>query len=197
MQETIPQLEEELEKLVSNFVENATKARSPGIGEAARHRVFEGDQSAIVRPDGEKADTDFREFSAESEIPSQKILYSSLEEILDCFLPVAEALASDQATMFFEVMEQATKKTGNVVDGRGKPLSFETILEVLEKIQIDFDADGNPSMPTMAISPAMKPRIQELMDDPKRAEFEKKQRELIDKKRLEWRDREANRTLVG
>ncbi|WP_306142619.1 hypothetical protein [Roseibium sp. MMSF_3412] len=197
MQETIPQLENEIEELVSRFVEHETKVRSPGIGEVPRHRVFEGDQSAIIRPDGENDDTDFREFSATSRIPSNKILYSTFDEILKYFVPVAEALASHQATMFFEVIDQTTKKTGNIIDWKGNPLSFETILEALEKVQIDFDEDGKPSMPTMVISPSMRPKIEELMSDPKRPEFERKQKEIIEKKRLEWRDREANRTLVG
>lgn len=197
MQETIPQLEEELETLVSKFVENAARARAPAMGEVSRHRVFEGHQSAIVRPSGETDDTEFREFSAESEIPSDTLLYSSLDEIFKCFIPVAEAMANDQERMFFEIMHQVTQKTGNVVDGGGQPLSHEKILEVLETIQIDFDTDGNPRMPTMVISPAMAPRMKELADDPSAKEFEEKQKKIIEKKRMEWREREANRTLVG
>ncbi|MGY6703723.1 hypothetical protein [Roseinatronobacter sp.] len=84
MQETIPQLEEELEELVSKFVENATWARAPALREVSRHRVFEGRQSTIVRPSGEADDTLFREFSTESEISSDTILYSSLDKIFEC-----------------------------------------------------------------------------------------------------------------
>ncbi len=167
------------------------------MGEMSRHRVFEGRKSAIVRPSGEEDETEFREFSAVSEIPRKTVLYSGLDEILECFIPLAEAMANDQEKMFIETMHQVTNKTGNVVDGRGQPLSHEKILEVLETIQIDFDSDGNPRMPTMMISPAMVPKIRELINDPEAKEFEKKQKEIIEKKRLEWRDREANRTLVG
>lgn len=197
MQETIPQLEEELETLVSKFVENVARARAPAMGEVSRHRLFEGHKSAIVRSGGEEDETEIREFSAESEIPSETILYGSLDEILQCFVPVAEAMANDQEKMFFDTLRQATEKTGNIVSGDGQPLSHQKILEVLETIEIDFDAEGNPRMPTMMVSPAMAPRIQELMNDPAAKEFEKKQKEIIERKRLEWRDREANRTLVG
>ncbi|WP_370316000.1 hypothetical protein [Sagittula sp.] len=197
MQETIPQLEEELETLVSKFVENAARARSPAMGEVARHRVFEGHQTAIVRPNGETDDTEFREFSADSEVPSDTILYSSLDEIIKCFIPVAEAMANDQERFFVEIMHQVTQKTGNVVDGGGQPLSYEKILEVLEVIEIDFDANGNPRMPTLMINPALAPRIKEMADGPSAKEFEKKLKKIIEKKRLEWREREANRTLVG
>lgn len=197
MQESIPQLEEELEELVGKFVENAVKVRAPLTGEADRHRAFEGHRSAIVRTDGEIDQTEFREFRAESEIPKKTLLYSTLNEILECFLPMVESMANDHEKMFLEVMQQATEKTGNVVDGRGKPFSLEMFLEVLEKIQIDFDADGNPRMPTLTISPPMEAKIKKLINDQGNSGFENKQKEIIDRKRIEWRDREANRTLVG
>ena len=197
MQETIPGLEGELESLVAKFLEDEIRSHNPGFGDVERHRVFEGDHSSITRPNGDQDDTIYRESSAASEIPSEKILYSSLPQILACFAPAIKEMAGDQASLFFEVMDNATKKTGNVVDGKGKPISFDLILETLEKIQIDFDQNGDPLMPTMMISPAMRPRLEELMRHPDRDQFERKQKQLIDKKRLEWRDREANRTLVG
>ena len=197
MQETIPQLEKKLETLVSKFIGNAVRVRAPAMGEVSRHRVFEGHQSAIVRPSGETDDIEFREFSAESEIPSDTILYSGLDKIFECFIPVADAMANDQERMLFEIMHQVTQETGNVVDGGGQPLSHEKILELLETIQIDFDTDGNPRMPTIFISPTVAPRMKELADAPSAREFEEKQKKIIEKKRVEWREREANRTLVG
>jgi len=197
LQETIPELEEELETLVTKFIEHAARVRAPAMGGVSRHRVFEGRESVIIRPTGDEDDTQFREFSAASEIPSATILYSGLEEIFECFVPVAEAMAEDQEKMFFEIMHQVTEKTGNVVDAGGQPISYEVILEVLDALQIDFDPDGNPRMPTMLIHPSMEPRVKDLLTDPKRADFDRKMKKIIEKKRLEWREREANRTLVG
>lgn len=195
--EAIPQLEEELNALVIRFVDNAVKARAPAMAKSSRHRLFEGHKSTIVRPGGEEEDIELREFSAESVMPKTTILYASIAEILQCFIPIAESMATDHEKMFFDVMEQVTEKTGNIVDGGGQPLSFEGILKAFEAIQIDFDSHGNPRMPTMMIGAALGPRIKELVNDPAVKDFEKKQEEIINKKRLEWRDREANRTLVG
>lgn len=197
MQETIPKLEEELEILVSKFVTNSANARAPAMQGIRRHRVFEGHRSAILRPGGKEDEIEYREFSAESEIPSDTILYSDLDTILECFIPVAEAMAAEQEMNLFKIMHEVTEKTGNVVDGRGQPLSYEKILEVFETMQIDFDSDGNPKMPTMVINPTLEPRVKQLMNDPAAKEFEKNLGAIIDKKRLEWREREANRTLVG
>ena len=35
------------------------------------------------------------------------------------------------------------------MDNRGKPLDYEYYLELIEKIDIRFDKDGNPIMPTV------------------------------------------------
>ncbi len=42
-----------------------------------------------------------------------------------------------------------TEFTGNIMDNRGKPLDYEYYLGLIEKIDIRFDKDGNPIMPTM------------------------------------------------
>lgn len=53
MQEAILQLEEKLEEIVNKFVESATKAGAPALGEVARHRVLEGHLSSTIQPNGE------------------------------------------------------------------------------------------------------------------------------------------------
>ena len=196
MLETIPKLEEEFSRLASRFIENAIRARAPAFRQISRHRVWEGRQSTIVRPNGDEDDTEFHEFSTESEISVDTILYSSLDEILQCFMPVAKAMARDHEKMLFETINQVTARTGNVVHG-GQGLSYDKILEALETIQIDFDADGNPMMPTIIVGPAMEAKMRELINDPTGKDFQKRQADIIDKKRLEWCAREASRTLVG
>lgn len=197
MLETVPKLEQELEKFVIKFIKDTARAYSPIIGEIAEHPIFEGDRSVIVRPNGEEEETEFKEISASHKLPSEMILYSSIDEILNAFVPVAQEMASSQSKMLFDTIHEVTQKTGNVVDATGAKLSHDKLLEVLEKIQIDFDANGNPKMPTMAIHPSMEQRINELNNDPAAKEYERRQKELIEKKRIEWREREANRTLVG
>ena len=49
----------------------------------------------------------------------------------------------------FAYLSRVCAATGNVVDGKGQPISFDHVLDVLDKIQIDFDIAGNPEMPTM------------------------------------------------
>lgn len=197
MLEAAPKLEQELDELLNDYVESAVSMFSPVISEIDRHRVFEGHRNLMLRDTGEVDETDIRKVSGEAELKVETILYGTIQEILETFLPAAESMASGQMQMLIETLNETTEKTGNKVEGHGQPLSFDLILETLEKIEIAFDREGNPEMPTMMVHPDMRARIEALGNDPKKNEFEKQQQQLIDRKRLEWRAREANRTLVG
>lgn len=197
MLETAPKLERELDELLNDYVECAVSTFSPAISEIDRHRVFEGHRNLILRDTGEVDETDIRQVSGDAELKAETILYGTIQEILEAFLPAAESMASGQMQMLFEMLNETTEKTGNKVDGAGRTLSFDLILEALEKVEIAFDHEGNPDMPTMMVHPDMRARLEALNNDPKKKEFEEKQQKLIDRKRLEWRAREANRTLVG
>lgn len=197
MLETAPQLEKELGEFLSSYVESAVSAFSPMISEMDRRRVFEGHRNLILRETGEVDETDIRQVSGGAELKIEAILYGTIQEILETFLPAAKFMASRQMQILIDMLNEATEKTGNKVNGSGSSLSFDLILEALEKIEIAFDRAGNPQMPTMMVHPDMLARLEALNNDPKKKEFEERQQKLIDRKRLEWRAREADRTLVG
>jgi hypothetical protein len=106
-------------------------------------------------------------------------------------------MKKQQAQLFFTKIEEATEKTGNIVDGKGKPFSPEFFLEALDKILIEFDDQGQPYLPTMFVSPELGNRIKDKLPEWESDPNHKKQfDELINKKRAEWNDRESHRKLV-
>ena len=65
-------------------------------------------------------------------------------------------------------------------------------------MEVDFDEDGNPKMPTIVASPKMASQFEQLdgefdADPDVRRRYE----ELIEKKRQQFLTREADRKLVG
>jgi hypothetical protein len=100
--------------------------------------------------------------------------------------------------MLFEAMHEATEMTGNVVDRRGKPLDHDAIFEMLELIQIDFDVQGQPDMPSMVIHPDMGPTIERLAKEAEESpELQKRHDQIMRRKKEEFLAREADRKLVG
>lgn len=197
MLETLPKLEEHLLSALTQFIEAVARKQSPVAGEIQRLRIAEGRNSVTERPDGTVDNVPFRKFSTESSLKRETLLYSPLDEIFLTFVPAGESLARDQERMLYETIEKVTEETGNVVDGRGQPLSYDFILASLEQIQIDFDESGNPKMPTLVVNPKVAERLRELDQSPEKAAFEKSLKELMSKKWVMWREREADRILVG
>lgn len=81
---------------------------------------------------------------------------------------------------------------------KGKPLDPDAIFAVFEKMQMDFDEHGIHHAPTIVIPPnlenSMKQVLHQIDRDPI---LQKRYDEIIMQKRMEWRDREAARKLVG
>ena len=90
-----------------------------------------------------------------------------------------------------------TKASGNAVDAKGQPLSPSLLFKALEKMEINFDENGRPTNLVLVLHPAQvadfKKKAAEWDKDP---EYQKTFKDLMEKKRAEWRDRENSRKLV-
>jgi len=94
---------------------------------------------------------------------------------------------------FFELVGRLSDAAGNSIDAKGRPVSHELLLEMLEKMDIEFEDDGKPNMPTLVVNPEMADALRKL--PPPTAEQEKKHRDLMERKRQEYNDRKRHRKL--
>jgi Mg2+ and Co2+ transporter CorA len=197
MQESFKKLEIELHEVLIAFVTAVAEEDAPLLKQIESHMIHEGSMSSILRETGEVENVDIRTISSESTLSKDTILYGNLDEILESFRPIGKAIATEKERMLFEALDEATKKTGNIVDNKGRPLTLEVLLEVIEKIPLDFDHLGRAKMPTMVVAPSMMEKLRELSETSETSEFKKKFERLISTKKAEWRAREADRILVG
>ncbi len=197
MHERYPTLESDIEDALISLVMNEAERKSGILPQIETSKIQEGAKTAIIRAEGGKEVTETVTFSADCEIPRETILYGSAQDLINAFMPIGDSMASEKSKHLFNVVNEAVSRIGNVVEGKGQPLSFELILQTLENIEINFEKNGDPIMPTMVVGKEAASRLEELQDTEEAAEFEKLKEELIIKKRREWRAREANRKLVG
>jgi hypothetical protein len=109
---------------------------------------------------------------------------------------IAHEIAKQQAGMFFRKTAETSNEVGNAFDAGGKPLSAELLLDMLSKVQTDFEPDGSPSgkiviHPDMV--PALKKAAEELERDP---ELKRRHEDILRRQREEWATRESHRKLV-
>ncbi len=94
--------------------------------------------------------------------------------------------------MMFDGIINITELTGNQIDAKGKGISPELILNMLEQIEITFDENGNPNLPTLNVSPKNFRKIKDLKYNP---EQEKRHNEIIEAKRKKWYAKKRYRKL--
>jgi len=93
---------------------------------------------------------------------------------------------------FFEVIKRASDAAGTAIDAGGKPFDFEMWLEMLGKVDFDFDDQGNPDLPTLIMHPDQAKRLQAV---PPTVQQQKAFADLIERKRSEYHARQRHRKL--
>lgn len=126
------------------------------------------------------------------EIPDMKP-----EDVLAMIDEKAKGVGSQMAKYHYQVINDAAKEVGNVVNSRDKKLSLDLFFETIGKISISFDKDGNPHMPTLVTSSKMadqwKALIKEADNNP---EVKARMKALLSEKRKEYDAEQASRKLV-
>jgi len=184
----------------------AIKSRIRGIqdqltrpfSEAQRVIIHEGERTTITRADGSVDDDPPVMIASELTLTRDEICSSDLAG----FLRKVDEMAVDMSRQAFGFhlgkIDKAVKEVGNVVDVGGHPLTPENVLELWEKIEVEFDEQGRPDLPTLMAHPSMAEKIKRVLQEfATNPVYVKRHAELIERKREEWRDRESARKLVG
>lgn len=108
----------------------------------------------------------------------------------------SEDLRRMLSQQMYAKLDESAEKAGTAIDAGGKEFSQELLLEMFDRVQLDFDAAGKPTQVIVAhpeTAAQMQRKWQEWERDP---DFMKKFQELMRRKHEEWRVRESNRKLV-
>ena len=160
--------------------------------------IFEGNRTVVIREDGSYEERNLEEITAELQVKFEEVEKMPHEMVLDKINGVTEEIAGKVKKSFYEGLRKLADETGNVVSADGEPFSIDLFFEVLEKIDIDFDEAGNPKGLRFVAHPKMSSSIAKVFSqaeaDP---ENNRRYKEIMERKREEWRARESNRKLVG
>ncbi len=189
-----PKTKSKLERLQKErFVKVRNSCLGPFIGERVS-RPFEGDRSVVIWEDGTIHETKFHSIKTEMQIDLREIDKHTPKEILRQIDTAAQQMGLQQASLNFETIQKAADESGNIVDAKGERFQLEHYLQLLEKIDLDFDENEKPILPTIMVGPDLADRLAKVIAEAESSpEFDK----VIAKKREQWRDRESARKLVG
>lgn len=192
---TYPKLEAYRSRLNQDRVRATVRTLAPMIGLVKAHIQFEGRHSAIQRESGELDETPITSASGEVSIKFVD-LADFTETLVENHLDdMSEQLARSMSEHFQQRMREVTEKVGNVVDGQGQPFSEELFLDVIEKMEHSFGTDGTWQPPTMIVGPGMAEKLAAAGD--MSPEGNRRLKAILERKRDDFRRREAARILVG
>jgi len=92
----------------------------------------------------------------------------------------------------FEQLGRLSAAAGTAKDAKGHPLSWALILQTLEKMEIEFDKDGKPTL-EMIVAPDVYKQLLNL--PPRTSEENRAWNELLERKRAEFNARQRRRKL--
>jgi hypothetical protein len=170
---------------------------SPVLKEIRVSAQREGREASYEREDGKTIEVEYEAHRIEREMKFEDA--RGLDP--DAFSETARSIGTEMGRMMLDSMLSSVSKVveevGNVTVGKGDGIAFEDFLDMMSKMQTDFDSLGQPDVRTLVLSPEMHkqmvPKLKQWESDPdKRAAIEA----VMRRKREEYNEREACRRMV-
>jgi len=191
-----PKLKAEVHRDVLGKIRRRVDRADSIMSEIKRFTQHEGRDMRYERVDAPPVQSGPEEIGAPFQI--------LLADVPDLFGPklnakideIAQEIAKQQAAMFFRKTQENCDEVGNALDAAGQLLSAELLLEMLNKVQMDFEPDGAPTGKFVIhpdLAPALKKVGEELERDP---ELKRRHEDILRRQREEWSTRESHRKLV-
>jgi hypothetical protein len=195
-----PATKKYLQKKFTATIRKETK-KDPFIGMIQFRESYEGNTFRFTTNDGFFQKGGYKEISTKFEISKDEIVEKGPDAYFSRVPQIAKDWIELETRLLIQKMDEVTRKTGNIVNGKSKPLSPELILDALDKVAISFDEFGNANIPALVVHPdnfeKMKKEFKKYESDPLfMIKYKLLYKLIIDKKRREWLDRESDRKLV-
>ncbi len=191
----LPKSRKALDGFWLDLVNRSRAAAGPLAASISNRIQREGDEAEFQTVQGQTRGVNYKKLSAEVSVRSDQGCGLTLEQYCKKAEEAGQAVAQQMSKMVVAGIEEAVKETGNEVVMRGG-LTPDGFLDMLQKVEMDFDENGQPLGQFYAGSAMMQEiarKVPEWNADPHlRARHE----DIIQKKREEFREREARRRLV-
>lgn len=190
----------ETKRLFSRFFQTYARRKARAISPfaAAQTRLLhEGRGMKVRRADRSESQSEAQLLSSVMEFKFDEVPELSLEKALAKYDAMIIDMVQQQTGLALERLSAEIPKE-QTVDAKGKKLDAEVVLDMLRAIQLDFYPDGSPHELHVVGGLFTTERLQAVEEqfnsDP---DLKRRHDELVEKKREEWRAREASRKLVG
>lgn len=193
----IQSLKNELQEVINRHIRSESHRKMGALSLSPVHIIHEGDRMKTVRADGTMDVSGMQTATGEVSIPTSKVGTLTGEERTRLIEELSDGMARQMAMLFYGEIDRVLEGTGQVVNQAGLT-PVESVFSVFEKVHLDFDESGN--IKDVVISAGaeavegLRKVEEQIASDPA---LSQRWEALLEKKREEWRAREASRKLVG
>ena len=191
-------VKEKLQKMLNYQMRQTHLSHMGPLAKIPVSMIFEGNRTVLIREDGSVDEMQPKVAATDIEVKLAEAEKITPEMVRDKINDAAEEIAEQQARTFYKKIDISAEEVGNVVTSGGEPFSIDLYLDLLEKVDIDFDEAGNPEGLAFAVNPSALPSIAKVISQAKNdPETDRRYKAIMERKREEFRVRESNRKLVG
>jgi hypothetical protein len=189
-----PEVRKFAQEILTKRFQKQVFQRSGIMQDIPKEVLYEGDRVELHRYDGSVQVVSMEPTKSELRLEENEFRKKGLGAVIEAMDKTAADMAEEQTKSFFRQLDEICKESGQTYDAKGQSLSYDLVLTALETTDIDFDAKGEPILPTLVTGSQMYEKIKNLeITKEQKERFE----EIIERKRNDWRERESNRKLVN
>lgn len=179
-------------------ISDRAQARLGVFSEVPKHFIHEGDCMVTYRADGTVEESAMMTTSAEGSLAVAQVANLTEAERFDFLDRMAERMAEAMARELYGSLDRTLEAAGQVVHGGGKGFTAELFLQMIDKVEMEFDEAGQMKNMVIAAHPSARPELAriaaEIESDPA---LSQRHREIMQRKLEAYNAREAARKLVG
>ena len=180
-------------KFVYTAIQELMGRKDPFFGQI---KAVQTPRPAMVRntmPSGQIVENEPMSVAMPFAVDFQEAITGNSGSLVASIDSAAEEALKTVMPQLFSYVGRLCQAGGTATDAGGQKLSHRLIRESLAKLQIDFDENGQPIMPTMVMHPEMLKQLEAL--PPPSEEDVRAWNELMEQKRQEFNDRRRHRKL--
>jgi phenylalanine-4-hydroxylase len=190
----------ETKRLFSRFFRTYMRRKVREVspyGAVQTRYLHEGRAMKITRADRSESTSSMEELSVHLEIKFDEIESLTLQKAIEKHDAMIADMVQKQTHFVRERLSSEIPES-QTLNAKGRKFDAQVVIEMLEKMQIDFYPDGTPHE-IFVDSPLFTPERMAAVDKEfeSNPELKRKFDEMMEKKKEEWRAREADRKLVG
>jgi len=185
----LPEYEQAFVKFTSDILKLLSGTKDPILGRMQRarpHRMYLGRNSL---PSGQVHEGTSMPVRAEFSLQATEIVAGNAEVLWLKWNELADEYVASLMPQIFAAIASATEAAGTNINAGGQPLSADLFIEMLERMQLDFDDNGQLNL-QMVVGPDFVP-------PPQSEEDQRRIDEFIERKRQEFFAKRRRRELPG